>query len=129
MLDPKPGEKIVDVGSGNGKLLFEIAKSGATAYGYEINPVLVALTKRNIKKLGLEGKVFVEQADFFKKDLSKFDAVVVYGITYIMHRLEKKLTRELKSGTRIISNHFEFPNLKCAKKEGEIKLYRIYKKV
>lgn len=123
LLNPKPGEKIVDLGSGDGKLLFEIAKKGAVAYGYEVNPILVFRTRQKIESLGLKNKVFVERADFFGKDLSKFDAVVVYGITYIMPRLEKKLLSELKPGTRIISNHFKFPNLMPQRKMDEILLY------
>ena len=124
LLKPQKGEKIVDLGSGDGTLLFEIAKSGAIAYGYEINPILVRRTKRKIKKLGLEGKVFVERANFLKKDLSDFDAIVVYGITYLMPRLEKKLQRELKPGTRVVSNYFKFPNWKPEKKEGDVLIYK-----
>lgn len=124
LLDPKPGEKIVDLGSGNGKLLFEIAKKGATAYGYEINPFLVLLTNYQARKMGLEEKVKISWVDYWQKDLSEFDAVTLYGITYIMARLEKKLDEELKPGTRVISNFFKFPNWKEVKTDGVIRLYK-----
>ena len=122
LLDPKPGEKIIDLGSGNGKLLFEISKYGAKAYGVEINPFLVWLTKRNIKQKKLKN-VYVHRGNLFHEKLSKYDKIVLYGITYLMPKLEKKLDREARPGTIIVSNFFKFPNWKYVRREGEILLY------
>ena len=41
LLSPKKGEKIADLGSGDGRIVIQAAKQGAKATGYEINPVLV----------------------------------------------------------------------------------------
>lgn len=124
LLNPKPGEKIVDLGSGDGKLLFEIAKNEAKAYGYEINPIAYFESIFKMKRLGLKN-VRIYRKNFFDVDLSKFDAVVIYGITGVMPRLEKKLKTELKPGTRVISNYFKFPNLKPVEKRGNVLLYEI----
>jgi len=69
LLDPKKGEKIVDLGSGNGKILFEIAARGATAYGYEINPLLVWRTRWQAKRLGIDKNVKVYWKSFWDVDL------------------------------------------------------------
>ena len=45
----KKGETIVDLGSGDGRLLFACAKKGARAIGYEINPLLIFLTLLHAK--------------------------------------------------------------------------------
>jgi Xaa-Pro aminopeptidase len=37
----QPGEKAADLGSGDGRILIAIARAGAEAHGYEINPFLV----------------------------------------------------------------------------------------
>ncbi len=123
LLNPKKNEKIVDLGSGNGHLLFEIAKTGAVAYGYEINPVLVWRTRLRARQLGLENKVRVYWKNFWNVNLSKFDAIVFYQITYVMPRLEKKLRKELKPGAKIVSNYFSFPTWKPAKKAEDVLLY------
>lgn len=123
LLKPKKGERIADLGSGDGKLLLMIAQKGAYAVGYEINPVLVWKSKRKIKKLGLDKNIKVYWQDFRKKNLSEFDAITVYGITYMMARLEKKLLNELKPGTHVVSNFYRFPNWKPAKKEANVYLY------
>ena len=93
-------EKAVDLGSGNGRLLIALAEAGAEAHGYEHNPLLVWRSRYNIKRAGLKGKAFVHTANFWNVDVSVFDAVVIYGMPYIMPKLEEKLRRELRPGAR-----------------------------
>lgn len=125
LLDPKPGEKIIDLGSGDGKILFDIVKKGATAYGVEVNPYLVWRTKQEIKNRKLSQRAYVKRGNLFNENLSKYDKVVIYGITYIMPKLEKKLQVELKPGTIVVSNYFELPQIKPVKKVGDVLLYKI----
>lgn len=100
-----------------------MAKKGAIVHGYEVNPILVWRSRNFIKNAGLEKKAFIHWKSFWGEDLSKFDVITVYGITYIMEKLEKKLQSELKPGTRVVSNYFTFPTWKPAKQDGEILLY------
>lgn len=122
-LEIKPGQKIADLGAGDGKLVIAAAKAGAEAYGYEINPFLVSLAKKNIKKAGLENKAFVYCKNLWSLDLRDFDAVVVYGMTHMMKKLEKKLEKELKPGARVVSNYFTLPAWKPDKIEDKVYLY------
>lgn len=119
----KPGEKVVDLGSGDGSLVIAMAQEGAEAHGYEINPFLVWLSRKNIKNKGLEGKAFIHLKNFWLVDFSEFNAVTVYGISYIMKRLEGKLQKELKPGSRVVSNYFTFPGWQHQKKEDNVYLY------
>ena len=92
-------------------------------YGYEINPGLVFISRIWVRLVGLKNKVFIYNKSFWTVDLSSYDVVVVYGIDYIMERLEKKLLKELKPGTRVISNNFKFPNWQYSKEEDKVFLY------
>lgn len=123
MLDPKPGEKVVDLGSGDGRLLIALAEAGAEAHGYEHNPLLVARSRALCRKRGLEKKAFVHMENFWNADLSSFDGAIIYGIPYIMARLEKKLRAELHPGARVVSNAFKFPSWKPAAKDRGVYLY------
>ncbi|MEK7519881.1 MAG: methyltransferase domain-containing protein [Patescibacteria group bacterium] len=124
LADLKPGEKSVDLGAGDGKIVIAFARAGAEAHGYEINPFLVWQARRTIKKAGLSGRAFMHRRSFWKEDMARFDVVTLYGITYIMQGLEEKLGRELKSGARAISNYFSFPAWQPTRKEGRLLLYR-----
>lgn len=115
----KRGEKVVDLGSGDGRILLAFARAGGEAHGYEINPILVWRSRRAIREAGLEGKTFVHWKSFWRADLSPFDVVIVYGIPYIMKKLEGKLGKELKTGARVLSNVYPFPGRRPTAEEKD----------
>jgi cyclopropane fatty-acyl-phospholipid synthase-like methyltransferase len=118
----KKGDKAADLGSGDGRIVMALAKAGALADGYEINPLLYILSKYRIRKEGVRhANIFLK--DLWKKDLSIYDVVTLYGNFPMMGRLEKKLQTELRPGSKVVSNHFQFPNWKYAKKERDVYLY------
>jgi len=118
------GQKAVDLGAGDGSIIIALAKKGVETHGYEINPVLVAKAHRKINELGLGRKAFMHQSNFWHQDISPFDVIIIYGISFAMGRLEKKLEKEAKSGAKIISNYFALPHWQPLKKEGRIYLYK-----
>ena len=120
----KPGEKAVDLGSGDGRLVIALARADAKAFGYEIDPLLVWLSRRQIRRAGLEKQAFIYRQNFWNEDLSGFDVVAVYGIGQMMKKLERKLKRELKTGARVVSNYYTFPDWAESKKEDRLHLYR-----
>jgi cyclopropane fatty-acyl-phospholipid synthase-like methyltransferase len=109
---------VVDLGSGDGRLVIAAAKRGARAVGYEVNPALVWLSNREIRKAHLEEKARVHWKDFWRADLSPYSVVTVFGIGHIMKRLERKLERELKPGSRVVCNLFTFPTWESVKARG-----------
>ncbi len=119
----QPGEKAVDLGSGDGRVLIALAKTGAEAHGFEIERKLVKRSKENITEAQMEDLAFTHQQSFWKADLSEYDVIFVYGMRHVMKRLEKKLEKELKPGARVISNAFEFPEWIESKKQGHVYLY------
>lgn len=119
----KPEGKVADLGSGDGRLVIAISRSGTKIDGYEINPGLVFISRLWIRLLGLRGKASIYSKSFWNVDLSSYDVVIIYGIDYIMERLEKKLFKELKPGARVISNNFKFPNWKYREKDDKVFLY------
>lgn len=94
-----------------------LQKKGIQAHGYEINPLLVIISRINIRKAGLKGKAFIHWNNFWKVDLSQYDIITVFQVSFAMDRLEKKLMYELKPGARVISNYWTFPNWRPSKYE------------
>lgn len=119
----KAGQTLIDLGSGDGRILIEAVQRGAMAMGYEINPILVYLTKRKIKKLNLNNRAQIFWKNFWQVDLIDADVITVFGAPTIMAKLEKKFLKELKSGAKICSYVFPLPNLKVLKKEEGIFIY------
>lgn len=121
--DIKSGHRVVDLGSGDGRVIIAAAERGAVAIGYEINPVLVWQSRRAIARAGFQKSVSVEWKSFWKADLSLFDTVIVYGIPYVMSDLKKKMDRELKPNTKVISNIFNISEWKIISEENKVYLY------
>jgi protein-L-isoaspartate O-methyltransferase len=121
----KKGDKVIDLGSGDGRLLVAMANKGAIAKGIELDPVMVRKSKRLIQNNNLEERVTIHFGNYWREDLSQYDVVVVYGIKHIMAKLEKKLLKEAKKNAKIISVHFTFPNLTPVKKINDVRLYSI----
>lgn len=106
----KPGERAIDLGSGDGRLVTALARAGARATGIEINPLLVVQSRANVKlamsppsgstDTPIVHQPQILQGSFWDHDLSVYDIVVFYGTTYLLPRLAAKLQRELKPGAR-----------------------------
>ncbi len=120
----KKGDKAVDLGSGDGRIVIAMAKKGAESHGFEINPILVFISRRNIKKAGLKGKAFIHWKSFWNKDLGEYDIIIMFQFHTIMKRLKKKLEKEVKKKAKIISYYWKFPNWKIIKNIENIYLYK-----
>ena len=121
----KKGDKVIELGSGDGRIVIEFAKKGAIVEGFEINPILVWLSRRKIKKENLQDKAKIHWKNFWKVNFSKYDIIVLFQFQTIMKRLENKIKREAKKNVKIISNTWKFPSLKLKKEVGKIRLYGI----
>jgi protein-L-isoaspartate O-methyltransferase len=123
ILGPVKGKKIAELGSGDGKVVIALSKHAAKVDGFEINPMLVRQSQKLLQKDGHKNsQIYLK--NLWQVDTSKYDLVVVYGITRIMSDLEKKLQNELKPGTLVASVYFQFPTWKEVKKLGDIHLYK-----
>ena len=118
-------DNIADLGSGVGNLCLELTDKKRKITGYELNPIPYLISKLKIFTKKKNELININYANFWKMDLSQFDCVIIYGISYIMADLEKKLRRELKPGTHVISNYFQFDNLEAVKKENDVYFYII----
>ncbi|HSW80400.1 MAG TPA: class I SAM-dependent methyltransferase [Candidatus Saccharimonadales bacterium] len=117
-------KRILDMGSGNGRIVLLLAKNGFCVDGIEINPIHVWIARRNIKDAGLTGKASIKWGSFWNYDVSNYDMVTMYAIQHIMPKLETKLTKELKPGSIVVSNFFTFPNKKPHKTHNRINVYK-----
>jgi 16S rRNA A1518/A1519 N6-dimethyltransferase RsmA/KsgA/DIM1 with predicted DNA glycosylase/AP lyase activity len=120
---PAPGEKAVDLGSGEGKLVLALASRGVNAVGVEIDEQRVHISKLLARRAGLEDRIRIIESSFWEQDLSSYDLIVLYGVPSIMERLGKKISNEAKSTVRVVSNHFIFPDWKPAQAKNSVYLY------
>ena len=104
--------RFVDLGSGDGRVVFRAAREGifVKSVGYEINPALhiIASVRRFVTPRYWFNTNFY-MTDLWKTNLHQYDVVAVYGFSPIMERLGHKLEQELRPGSIVVSNVFEIP--------------------
>jgi hypothetical protein len=111
-LELKPGKVFMDLGSGNGKVVFAaVKKYGIKGIGIELNPFLVWYCKIKAKITGIKDVIFIRE-NFWKTDISKADYIFVYLFNWSVEKLAVRFVKECKKGTLIISRAFEIKSLK-----------------
>ena len=106
----KKGEKVYDLGCGDGRFLLEAEKrTGIRGIGYEnaIIPYLLAKLRKHINKAKME----IKMENFFRADLSDADVIYCYLGPEAMTALNKKFQKECRKGTRIYSNSFSIKDV------------------
>jgi ubiquinone/menaquinone biosynthesis C-methylase UbiE len=105
----KPGEKMFDLGSGDGRIVIAAAqKFRAEAVGVELDKDLCRQSLERIRKLGLEKTALIVNGDILKQDYSSADLITVYLLPNSNDKVQPLLERQLKKGTRIVAHDFEF---------------------
>lgn len=115
---------LVDIGSGDGVVLREAVKRGATAIGYELNPILVMISRWLSRQ---QPRVQVYLADFWLVSLPPETTVVyVFGESRDITKMADKVAREaarLQKPLFLISYGFAVPDMAPLKRVGAYHLY------
>ena len=101
-----PEDFVIDLGSGDGRIVIAAAKRGARALGIEYNPDMVELSKANAAREGVSDRATFVNADIFETDFSRATVITMFLLSSLNLRLRPKLL-ELKPGTRLVSNTFD----------------------
>ncbi len=101
LLDPRPGERILDLGCGTGQLTHKIAERGAHAVGLDASPEMIGQARQNFPKL----QFVLEDAAAMKFE-SEFDAVFSNAALHWMldaSAVAKAVGRALHKGGRFVA--------------------------
>lgn len=128
----KPGEKLVDLGSGDGRILIIAAqKYHAEAYGVELDKNLVKESIEKIRKLGLAEKAHIVNGDLLKQNYGFADLITVYLLPVSNDRVQPLLDRQMKKGARVVAHDFEFKSwtpekVESIEDDGEGRSHTLY---
>jgi SAM-dependent methyltransferase len=107
LAQPRPGELLIDLGSGDGRIVVEAAKRyGARGLGVDLEPRLVKLATENARKAGVASLARFEVKDFFELDFGGADIISAYLLPEVNLKLMPKLLK-MKPGTRIVTHDYD----------------------
>ena len=106
-IDLKPGQLLVDLGCGDGRVLRSACRLyPIRAEGYELNPL--AFCKARLLSWWYRG-ITIHLQNFWGADLSRADVIFCYLFPDVMSRLAGKLSEELRPGATVVSCNFPLP--------------------
>jgi predicted RNA methylase len=126
LADISPKDVVYDLGCGDGRTVITAARRyGARAVGIEIDPLRFLWCQFLITILGLRSRIKILYGNFFNKDLSEATLVTCYLLQETNDKLVKKFKKELRPGTKVVSNTFTFSGLQMVRQVGRVHFYLI----
>ncbi|XP_011140823.1 protein FAM173B [Harpegnathos saltator] len=101
---------LIDLGSGDGRIVFATAKLGFKAHGIELNTWLVWYSRFKALINGLSQNTAFFKQDLWKYNLKKYDNIIIFGVEQMMEDLERKFNSELCKDSFVIACRFPLPN-------------------
>ena len=107
LAEVKRTDIVYDLGCGDGRIVIAAAKEyGAHGVEIDINPEHIQEAKENAAKAGVENLVRFEENDLFDADIHEATVVTLFLLNSVNVKLRPKLLKDLKPGTRVVSNTF-----------------------
>lgn len=127
----QPSDYVIDLGSGDGRIVIAAAKRGASGHGIDLDPDRVAEARRKGANEGVDNNIMFIKGDIFKTDFSKASVITMYLLPSVNKKLRPKLLNNLEPGTEIVSHSFDMGNWKADKQvavniEGKPRTHNIY---
>lgn len=120
----KKDQIFYELGSGDGRVVFEAAKLGAQAFGIEQSWLRVWYARFKARKLQSQNAHFYH-GNIFEREYFPADVIYIYLLQPAIDRLEVKLKKELKRGAVVITQTYHFRNWRPFRTIGEFNFYRI----
>ncbi|XP_063699302.1 ATP synthase subunit C lysine N-methyltransferase [Culicoides brevitarsis] len=105
---PAKKGRLLDIGSGDGRIVIETARKGWKSDGVELNLFLVLFSRIAALKNGVSSNTKFFKRDLWKFNTTPYDCVVIFGVEQMMPELETKLGKELSEEAKVIACRFPF---------------------
>ncbi len=121
LADLKPGQTLLELGCGDGRVLVEAAKRGLHVTGYELNPLLAALAWLRTRRY--RKQVHVIWGDFWRKPWPPAEAIFTFLLPKYMAKLNKKVIQYPHKPVKLMSFAFEIPGQQPAEQKNSVFVY------
>ena len=103
-----PNDVIYDLGSGDGRIPIAAVQTfkARSATGIDIDPQRIKEANENLKKAGVGDRVRFLNQDLFTTPIGEASVVTLYLLQSLNEKLMPKLQKELKPGSRVVSQSF-----------------------
>lgn len=111
LLNFQRGDRVLDLGSGDGSIVFEAVAMGGEGIGVERLGLLVWYARVLARMKNMQRKAKFIHGNILQDPLPQASLVTCYLFTEVNRKLEPRLCSSLPVGTRVVSRDFTFPTL------------------
>lgn len=119
--DLKKGDTLLELGSGDGKVLVAAAQQGINVVGYELNPLLVIVSWLRTRRYRKQVRII--WGDFWRQSWPEAQAVFVFLLPRYMEKLNTKIEQYDSKPVKLVSFAFKIPHKKPVAERQGIFLY------
>lgn len=123
LLDLQPGDTMLEIGSGDGRVLAAAAERGWHAIGYELNPILVVWSRVKTRKY--KELVEVHWGNAWQVRWPDVQGVYVFGLGRLMPKVYTKIVQSQRKNVKLVSLAFQIPNREPDEQADGVFLYHI----
>ncbi len=120
LLDLKPGQTLLELGCGDGRVLKAAAQRGIQCVGYELNPILAVIAW--LATLRHRKLVRVRWGDYWHATWPPADGIYVFLLDKYMPKLDKKI-HSLGRPIKLASFAFKIPGKKPLRQKAGVFVY------
>jgi hypothetical protein len=121
MVDLQPGQTLLELGCGDGKVLIAAAQRGWRAVGYELNPLLFIVCK--LRTWQYRRLVKVKWGNFWTRSWPSADGIFVFIMPRHMAKLHTKIVQSKLGTVKLVSFAFTIPGQKPVASRQGVHLY------
>lgn len=121
LLDLEPGQTLLELGSGDGRVMRAAARRGLKVIGIELNPLLVAVS--HILLWQYRRQVRVVWGNYFSAKWPQADGIFTFMIQRQMSALDAHIKKHARKPVRLASFAFYIPGKTPVKKKHGVFLY------
>jgi SAM-dependent methyltransferase len=105
MANVGPTDFVIDLGSGDGRVVIAAAKRGARSLGVDLDRHLLAVATESARREGVADRAVFREQNLFETDLREATVITTYLLPEMNARLRPKLL-DLKPGTRVVAHDY-----------------------
>jgi hypothetical protein len=122
LLDLQAGETLLELGSGDGRVMLAAAKKGLKVTGIELNPVLVVVSR--IVTWRYRKQVRIIWGSYWSSLWPRADAIFAFMLPKYMTRLDKQIEKWVPKPVTLASFAFSIPGKEPVTKLKGVFLYK-----
>ena len=101
-----PGDRLIDLGCGDGRIVIAAARRGASALGIDIDRTRITDAQDAAQSAGVEHLANFRLGDLFAETFEGASVVTLYLLPLPNRLLGDRLRSELAAGSRVVSHGF-----------------------